>query len=62
MYAIFFATPHGWENIATINGCEAAYATYHKACELGELLCAEVALCDANTGEVVACLSDEDDE
>lgn len=62
MYTIFFATSHGWADIAIIDGCEAAYAAYHKACELGELLGAEVALCDTNTGEVVACLSDEDDE
>ena len=61
MYTIFFATPNGSVEIATIDGCEAAYSAYHKACELGELLNAEVALCDTYTGEVVACLSDDDD-
>lgn len=61
MYTITFATLNGWADIATVNGCEAAYAAYRKACELGEMLGVEVALCDAETGEVVACLSDDDE-
>jgi hypothetical protein len=44
-----------------VDGCEAAYAAYRKACELGEMLGVEVALSDTETGEVVACLSDEDE-
>jgi len=60
MYYITFGTRNGWADIATVDGCEAAYAAYRKACELGEMLGVEVALCDAETGEVVACLSDEE--
>jgi hypothetical protein len=48
-------------DIATIDGCEAAYAAYHKACELGEMLGRDVALCDTETCEVVAIrLADEE--
>lgn len=61
MYTITFRTRNGWADIATVDGCEAAYAAYRKACELGEMLGVEVALCDTETGEVVACLSDEDE-
>lgn len=61
MYTITFGTRNGWADIATVDGCEAAYAAYRKACELGEMLGVEVALCDTETGEVVACLSDEDE-
>lgn len=61
MYTITFGTRNGWADIATVDGCEAAYAAYRKACELGEMLGIEVALSDTETGEVVACLSDEDE-
>lgn len=62
MYALYFSTPVGWTALATIDGCEAAYAVYHKACELAELLGTDVALGDDSTGEIVACLSDDADE
>jgi hypothetical protein len=62
MYTITFGTQNGWADIARVDGCEAAYAAYRKACELGEMLGVEVALCDAETGEVVACLSDDEDD
>lgn len=62
MYTITFATRNGWADIATVDGCEAAYAAYRKACELGEMLGRDVALCDTETGEVVACLSDDEDD
>ena len=61
MYTIIFSTLNGWTDIATVDGCEAAYAAYREACELGRQLGRDVALCDAETGEVVACLSDEDE-
>ena len=61
MYTICFSTPNGWMDIATVDGCEAAYAAYRKACELGEMLGRDVALCDTETCEVVACLAAEDE-
>lgn len=60
MYTICFGTLNGWVDVAPVDGCEAAYAAYRKACELGEMLGVEVALCDVMTGEIVACLSDEE--
>ena len=62
MYTICFSTSNGWTDIATIDGCEAAYAAYRKACELGEMLGRDVALCDTETGEVVAHSSIDEDE
>lgn len=59
MYTISFSTLNGWTDIATVDGCEAAYAAYRKACELGEMLGRNVALCDTETCEVVACLAAE---
>ena len=61
MYTIDMFTNGYWVELATVDGCEAAYAAYRKACELGEMLGREVALCDAKTGEVLANLSDEGD-
>lgn len=61
MYALYFSTPIGWTAVGTINGCEAAYAAFHKACELAELLDTDVILCDDDTCEIVASLSDDDD-
>ena len=37
-----------------ISGCEAAYAAFHKACELADLTGAFVSLWDSDTGEIVA--------
>lgn len=59
MYTIVFNTPIGWNDIAFVDGCEAAYAVYRKACELGEMLGMEVALCDTKTGKALARSSDE---
>ena len=61
MYTIDMFINGYWVELATVDGCEAAYAAYRKACELGEMLGREVALCDAETGEVLANLSDEDE-
>ena len=49
-----------WTKIATVSGCEAAYTTYKKACELAELVGKDCALFDDETGEILANLEDED--
>lgn len=49
-----------WTEIATVSGCEIAYAVYRKACELAELVGKDCALIDGETGEVLASLEDED--
>jgi len=49
-----------WNEIAQVSGCEAAYEAYRKACELAELLGMDCALVDAETGEIIADLEDED--
>ena len=61
MYTIDMATNNGWVELATIDGCEAAYAAYRKACELGSLLGRDVALCYSATSQVITCLSDEEE-
>ena len=60
MFTICFSTPIGWNDIAFVDGCEAAYAIYRKACELGAMLGVEVALCDTQTGKALARFSEED--
>ena len=56
-YKIFLNT----RLIATVEGTECAYAAYHKACELAEIVGKTASLVWAETGEVVAS-SDDDDE
>ena len=51
---------NGWVEIASVSGCEAAYKAYCKACELAEMVGKDCALIDAETGEIIAHLEDED--
>lgn len=52
---------YGWKEVATVDGCEAAYVAYKKARELAELVGADAcSLVDMATGEVVADTRDED--
>lgn len=52
---------YGWKEVAAVDGCEAAYTAYKKACELAELVGADAcSLVDMATGEVVADTRDED--
>jgi hypothetical protein len=51
---------NGWVEIASVSGCEFAYEAYRKACEFAELVSKDCALVDAETGEVIAQL-DEDE-
>ena len=46
--------------IATVDGCEAAYEAYHKACDFAELVGKDCILMDTETCEVLASLNDED--
>lgn len=56
----FYYENYGWKEIAQVEGCEAAYAAYKKACEFAELVGAnDCALLDMYTGEVLANLADE---
>ena len=48
-----------WTEIAQVSGCEAAYEAYKKACEFAELVGKDCALIDAETGEIIASLEDE---
>ena len=49
-----------WTEIAQVSGCEAAYEVYKKACELAELVGKDCVLMDAETGEIIASLEDEE--
>lgn len=51
---------NAWNEIAQVSGCEAAYEVYKKACEFAELVGMDCALVDAETGEIIANLEDED--
>lgn len=43
-----------WNSVVYLDGDEVAYAAYNKLCEFAELIgAANVALCDAATGEVI---------
>lgn len=50
-----------WTEIATVSGCEFAWETYRKACELAEMVGKDCALVDAETGEVIAHLDEDED-
>lgn len=57
----FYYNGYGWKEVAAVDGCEAAYTAYKKACELAELVGADsCALVDMATGEVVADSENED--
>lgn len=45
--------------VAEVSGCEVAYASYKKLCEVAEMVGCEANLVDASTGEVVACSCEE---
>lgn len=62
MYTIDINTNGYWVEVGHIDGCEAAYAAYRKACELGETLGVAIALTDAETGEVIAHFEGDEDE
>ena len=51
----------GWTDIATIDGCEAAYNAFHKMCDFAEITGLTVCLYDSETGEVVADNEEEED-
>ena len=53
---------NGWVEIASVSGCEFAYEAYSKACEFAELVGKDCALVDAETGEVLASLEDEEED
>jgi len=59
---MFWDTKNYWTEIATVSGCEFAYEIYRKACELAELVGKDCALVDAETGEVLASLEDEEED
>lgn len=52
---------NGWIEIASVSGCEFAWETYRKACELAEMVDKDCALVDAETGEVIAHLDEDED-
>lgn len=57
----FFYGGYGWKEIAEVDGCEAAYAAFKKACELAELVGADdCALVEMENGEVIADMENED--
>ena len=60
MYIISICTPNkGWNDVAEIDGYEAAYNAFRKACDFAETFGGSVALVWSETGEIVAD-SDED--
>lgn len=52
---------NGWVEIASISGCEFAWEAYRKACEFAEMVGKDCALVDAETGEVIAHLDEDED-
>jgi len=61
MYEVgIWSAGKGWQSWR-VDGCEAAYEAYHKACDLCEAVGAEnAAIWDAETTEILAALSWED--
>lgn len=64
MFTIYFwDTTKGWNEIATVSGCEAAMEIFKNACNIAQLTGMTCALVDAETGEVLAeCTNDPDRE
>ena len=62
MFTIDINTNGYWVEVGHIEGCEAAYAAYRKACELGETLGVAIALTDAEAGEVIAYFEGDEDD
>lgn len=52
----FWDAENLWTEIGTVDGCEAAYEAFERACSLAELLGKDCALIDGETGEVLATL------
>lgn len=49
-----------WTEIGKVSGTEAAYEAYIKACEFAEMVGKDCALMDAETGEIIAEMNEED--
>lgn len=60
MFTINLFNYNGWNEIAQFSGCEAAYEAYERACDFAELVGMDCALINAETGEILANLEDED--
>lgn len=62
MYTIDMNVNGYWIEMAHIEGCEAAYATYRKACEFAEAIGAAVVLTDVMTCEIIADFGTEEED
>ena len=60
MYVLSISRP-GSEITFALAGCDAAYEAFRMACELCELTGGRVSLCDAETGEILADNSEDED-
>lgn len=58
---MFWDVKNQWTEIATVDGCEASYEIFCKACEFAELIGKACGLMDAETGEIID-LVDENGE
>lgn len=61
MYIIYIRTPNkSWNDVVEIDGCEAAYNAFRKACDFAETFGGSVALVWSETGEIIADSDEED--